>query len=123
MQRLILASFLLFMVSACAVFGPTGPDVYPVFFVPRTSDLTPEAQQIVRQAAANAQRRKLSKIEIAVPPPPAGGAQLAEGRYTAIQNIISATGIDTKLFSRAPLSMSATALAGGTDRAEIRFVP
>lgn len=123
MQRFILASFLTFLISACAVFGPSGPDVYPVFFVPRTSDLTPEAQQIVRQAAANAQRRKLSKIEIAMPATPPGGAQLAEGRYTAIQNIISATGVDTKLFAHAALSMSAAAVAGGTDRAEIRFVP
>jgi hypothetical protein len=93
-----------------------------VFFQPRTSELASDAQAIVRQAAMAAQQRKASKIEIAVPPAVPGGPNVVEGRYTAIQNIISASGANPGVYSRAVLSQNATTLAGGNDRAEIRLV-
>lgn len=109
--------------APAAVQAPLPPDRYVVFFTPRTSDLAAEAQTIVRQAAAAAKIRKASRIDIAVPARVPGGPNIVESRYTAIQNIISATGADPGLYSRVELSSGALALPGGVDRCEIRLIP
>ena len=123
MSRIIAICVVLVLASACSTFRASGPDRYVVFFSPRTAQLTPEAQQVVRQAAVAAQKRKASEVEIAVPPEAPSSSNLVEGRYTAIQNIFSATGIDAKHYARAVLSADATTVPGGNDRAEIRLVP
>ena len=99
------------------------PDRFVVFFQPQTARLAAEALAIVRQAADAAQKRKPSKIEIAVPPKIAGGPDVVEGRYTAIQNIFAAAGSDPALYSHVMLSSDGLNLPGGNDRAEIRLIP
>ena len=64
-----------------------------LFFIPGTTQLSPEAQQIVRQAAGDA-RTERAKIVIAIPPDTPGGVRLVEGRRTAVENILSAAGTD-----------------------------
>ena len=93
------------------------PDHYVVFFAPRTAQLAFDAQEIVREAAAAAKLRKASKIEIAVPPAVPGGTNVVEDRYTAIQNIISASGADPGLYAHAVLSIDAI------DRREVSTAP
>jgi hypothetical protein len=97
--------------------------LFIVFFVPGTVRLTPDAQEIVRQAAGMALESKVSKIEIAVPRNAPGGAPLVEGRMTSIQNILSAAHVDQKLLAQADLSDAAASLPGAADRAEIRLLP
>ena len=92
-----------------------------LFFVPGTTQLSPEAQQIVRQAADDA-RTERAKIVIAIPPDTPGGVRLVEGRRTAVENILSAAGTDAKLYSTVPLAAAGTAPQGGIDRAEIRLI-
>jgi hypothetical protein len=130
-MRKLLICLALIVTAGCSTFrGPAPqpaqavlpPDHYVVFFQPRTSELAVEAQAIVRQAAMAAQQRKASKIEIAVPPAVPGGPNVVEGRYTAIQNIISASGANPGVYTRSVLSQNAAALPGGTDRAEITLV-
>ena len=134
-MRRLLFCFALIVTAGCSTLRPTAPpaaqpaaqavlppDRYVVFFEPRTSELASDAQAIIRQAAMAAQTRKASKIEIAIPAAVAGGPNVAEGRYTAIQNIISASGADPGIYSHAVLSQSAVSLPGGNDRAEIRLV-
>ena len=133
MVRGIFIGMAMMVVAACATLrgpgpGPSAPqaavpDHYVVFFEPQTAQLAAEAQAIVRQAADAAQKRKPSKIEIAVPPRVAGGPDVVEGRYTAIQNIISATGADPALYSKVQLSSDGLNLPGASDRAEIRLIP
>jgi len=125
-------AFILFAVlvtGACGTLGITRrqqaalpPDHYVVFFSPRTAQLADDAQMIVRQAALAVRQRKPSKIEIAVPPAVPGGANVVEGRYTAIQNMISAAGGDPSVYARVVLSSDAQRLPGGNDRAEIRLL-
>ena len=128
-MRKLLVCIALILTTGCSTFrtlapqsAPPLPDHYVVFFQPRTSELASDAQAIVRQAAMAAQQRKASRIEIAVPPAVPGGPNVVEGRYTAIQNIIAASGANPGVYSRAVLSQNATTLAGGNDRAEIRLV-
>jgi len=137
MPRLFMLSIVLVLACACSTFRGTpqtaaapqpvaaapAPDRYVVFFSPRTAELATEAQFVVRQAAAAAQKRRMSRIEIAVPPVAPSGSDLVEGRYTAIQNIIAASGVDPKLYTRAELSSDAMTLPGANDRAEIRLIP
>jgi hypothetical protein len=130
-MRKLLICLALVATTGCSTFhGPAPqpaqavlpPDHYVVFFQPRTSELAVEAQAIVRQAAMAAHQRKASKIEIAVPPAVPGGPNVVEGRYTAIQNIIAASGADPGVYARVVLSQNAVTLPGGNDRAEIRLV-
>jgi hypothetical protein len=97
-------------------------DFFVLFFNPGTSQLAPEAQQIVRQAAANARTVRASQIVIAIPPDTPGGRQLVEGRRTAVENILSAAGTDPKIYSRVPLVAAGASPPGAIDRAEIRLV-
>jgi hypothetical protein len=108
--------------SARAAPVPQKPDRYVVFFAPGTAHLTAEAQEIVRKAAEAAQERTTTRIEIALPPAIAGGADMVDGRYTAIQNIFAASGADPTLYGRAVLMKDAIDLRGGNDRAEIRLI-
>ena len=110
--------------AGCSLFrGTPTQDFYVVFFVPGTTQLAPEAEQIVRQAAANARAARASKIVIAIPPDTPGGMRLVEGRRTAVENILSAAGTDPKLYAAVPLAAAAgTAAQGAIDRAEIRLV-
>lgn len=135
-MRRFLAGLVLIALAGCGTFrAETGPvftapapvqaalpDHYVVFFAPRTAQLASDAQEIVREAAAAAKLRKASTIEIAVPPAVPGGANVVEDRYTAIQNIISASGATPGLYMRVVLTSDAMALPGGGDRAEIRLI-
>jgi hypothetical protein len=103
--------------------APPKQSFFAVFFVPGTMRLTPEAEQIVRQVAGIAATSRTSKIEVAVPVDTPGGVALREGRFTAIQNVLSASNVNPMLFTRVPLSDATGALQGAVDRAEIRLVP
>ena len=134
MLRKVLAGLAVIVLAGCGTFhgginsaslapaAPMPPDHYVVFFAPRTAQLAVDAQEIVREAAAAAKLRKASKIEIAVPPAVPGGSNVVEDRYTAIQNIISAAGMDPGLYKHVVLSSDAMVLPGGVDRAEIRLI-
>jgi hypothetical protein len=103
--------------------APPKQNLFVLFFIPGTIRLAPEAEQIVRQAAGIASSTKTSKIEVAVPVDTPGGATLREGRFTAIQNVLSASKVNPMLFARQPLSEAAAKLPGAADRAEIRLLP
>jgi hypothetical protein len=123
MARMLIASVMLVALAGCAALrGPPAQSFFVVFFVPGTTQLAPEAQQIVRQAAAGARTQKVSKIQVAVPPDTPGGVQLVEGRFTAIENILSASGVDAKLYARTPLMTAGPNVPGAVNRAEIRLV-
>ena len=100
----------------------TPRDSFILFFVPGTTQLDPDAQQIVKQAAFRARSQKLMRIEIAVPPDTPGGLKLVEGRMTAIQNILSVEGADPKLYVRGPAAEQAVVIPAAANRAEIRLV-
>lgn len=112
-----------FCVLAGCATTPPRQNFFVLFFVPGTVRLAPEAEQIVRQAAATALMAKVSKIEIAVAQDTPGGVPLREGRATAIQNILSASHVDSKLYARANMPPAAASVAGAADRAEITLVP
>ena len=123
MTRIFAACLLALSLLGCSLFRSTPPqDFFVLFFNPGTAQLAPEAQQIVRQAAANARAARSSKIVIAIPPDTPGGMRLVEGRRTAVENILSAAGTDPKLYSAIPLAAAGPAPQGAMDRAEIRLV-
>jgi hypothetical protein len=123
MTRILAACLLALSLLGCSLFRSMPPqDFFVLFFNPGTTQLAPEAQQIVRQAAANARAARASKIIIAIPPDTPGGVRLVEGRRTAVENILSAAGTDPKLYSAVPLAAAGPAPQGAIDRAEIRLV-
>jgi hypothetical protein len=123
MSRILAACLLALSLLGCSLFRSMPPqDFFVLFFNPGTTQLAPEAQQIVRQAAASARAARASKIVIAIPPDTPGGVRLVEGRRTAVENILSAAGTDPKLYTAVPLAAAGTAAQGAIDRAEIRLV-
>jgi hypothetical protein len=123
MRRAALVLMLAVVLSNCSVFQQKpGQDFFGVFFVPGTTELSPDAQAIVRQAAQSAKDIHAARIDVALPPDAPGGADLTEGRFTAIQNILSASGIGAGVLQRASLSDAAAKLPGAADRAEIRLL-
>ena len=124
MRHTIVVVTILGLLAGCmSMPAPPKQTVFAVFFIPGTIRLAPEAEQIVRQAAAVAATTKTSRIEVAVPLDTPGGMALREGRFTAIQNVLSASPVNPMLFQRVPLSDAAAKLPGGADRAEIHLVP
>src|SRR5882762_7394297 len=120
MSRILAACLLALSLLGCSLFRSMPPqDFFVLFFNPGTTQLAPEAQQIVRQAAANARAARASKIVIAIPPDTPGGMRLVEGRRTAVENMLSAAGTDPKLYSAVPLAAAGVAPQGAIDRAEI----
>jgi membrane-bound ClpP family serine protease len=123
MTRILVVCLLAMSLLACSLFRSTpSQDFFVLFFVPGTTKLAPEAEQIVRQASGNAKAARATKIVIAIPPDTPGGVRLVEGRRTAVENILSAAGTDTKLYSTVPLADAGTAPQGAIDRAEIWLV-
>lgn len=122
-QSIVLVMILGLLAGCMSMPAPPKQSFFVVFFVPGTVRLAPEAEQIVRQVASIASMSKTAKIEVSVPADAPGGAALREGRFTSIQNILSASRINPMLFSRAPLAGAAAGVPGANDRAEIRLVP
>jgi hypothetical protein len=123
MTRILVTCLLALSLLGCSLFRSTPPqDFFVLFFVPGTTKLAPEAEQIVRQAAASTRTTQVSKVVIAIPPDTPGGVRLVEGRQTAVENILSAAGTNPKLYSAVPLVAAGTAPQGAIDRAEIRLI-
>ena len=124
MRRGVVVLMISGLLTGCMTMpAPPKQNLFVLFFIPGTIRLAPEAEQIVRQAAGIASSTKTSKIEVSVPIDAPGSTALREGRFTAIQNVLSASKINPMLFARQPLSEGATKLPGAADRAEIRLLP
>jgi hypothetical protein len=128
-RRGVIVVTLVSLLSGCMLLRPSTMPSAPkqslfiLFFVPGTSRLAPEAEQIVRQAAGIALESNVSKIEIALPRDTPGGTPLVEGRVTAIQNILSAAHVEQKFLAPTVLLDGAPALPAAADRAEVRLLP
>jgi hypothetical protein len=126
-HRKLIAMTLLSLLTGCMLLQRSTmiapkQNLFVVFFVPGTSHLTPEAEQIVRQAAGTALQNMVTKIEIAVPRDTPGGVPLVEGRVTAIQNLLSASHVEQKYLAPTVLLDTAT-IPAAVDRAEVRLLP
>jgi hypothetical protein len=128
-RRAFIVVTLLSLLTGCMLVRPSTMPPPPkqtlfiLFFVPGTSRLAPEAEQIVRQAAGIAQQSKVSKIEIAVPRDTPGGVPLVEARVTAIQNILSAAHVEQNFFAPTVLLDATPTVPAAADRAEVRLLP
>jgi hypothetical protein len=108
--------------SRAAIRNVSNQDFFVMFFVPGSEDISPEARFIVEQAAASAKAQEASAIEIALSSGASGQAGLFDPRATAIENVLSAEGVEAVHFVRRRLSKSEISIPGTEDRAEIRIV-
>jgi len=104
-----------------AAIGDT-PEFFVMFFVPGSSEISPEARWIVARAAASAKIEEASTIEVALSPDPSRRSGLFEARAAAIESVLSAEGATTLHFARRPLSKDEISIPGAASRAEIRIV-
>ncbi len=125
MRRFLSLVAVAMLAANCQTMAPAPAetqDFFLVFFRPASAQLTEPAAEIVRQAARNALSQHVARVEISVPAD-APGRTLTEGRFTAIQNVLSASGVAPELLQRLSLMATGMQLPGGADRAEIRLVP
>ena len=127
MRRITLLAVLAIGLAGCKT-APPQPITknYLVFFHFDSADLSPEARQIVDQAAAGAKTMKPSTVAIAgfadKVGTPAYNQHLSERRVAAVQQALVADGVDPKLFLRIPLGDADAAIEGtGDRRVEIRL--
>jgi outer membrane protein OmpA-like peptidoglycan-associated protein len=111
---------------ACRSPVPQPPASFIVFFHFDSSDLTPEARQIVGQAAQKARSSHASTVTIAGYTDQAGSPHynlhLADRRIAAVEQALVTDGVDPRLFLRIPLPDAETALEPTADRrVEIRL--
>ncbi len=108
--------------SHAAIRGAPNRDFFVMFFVPDSTEISPEARWIVEQAAASARNQEASTIEIAMSPDASGHEGLFKARAAAIENVLSGKGAEAVHFVRRPLSDAENSIPGAESRAEIRIV-
>src|SRR5689334_423880 len=88
--------------AACQTKVPQSPKTFLVFFLFEGADLSPEAHQVVDQAAAAVKDMKPATVTVAGFAGPIGtpahNMQLSERRIQAVEQALIADGVDPRLF-------------------------
>jgi len=108
--------------SHAAIRNDSNHDFFVMFFVPGSTEISPEARWIVSRAAATAKNQEATTIEIALSADGSGGTHLFKARAAAIETLLSAEGANAIHFARRPLSKSEISIPGADSRAELRIV-
>lgn len=102
------------------------PNKYIVFFPPRVTSLTPEAREIALQAAQHAKEMNPAYIQLAGyigdGPTARIDKDLTERRFAAVEEVLSAEGLDPKVFLRVPLVDDTPLPATALRRVEIYLI-
>lgn len=112
--------------AGCKTAPPSTPRTYLVFFHSDSADLSPEARQVVDQAAAGVTAFKPSTVAVASfadkVGTPAYNQHLSERRVAAVEQALVADGVSPGLLLRVPLAEAEAANQGtGDRRVEIRL--
>ena len=101
------------------------PENYIVFFAFNSAQLDETAQGVISQAAEDALNNQPSTIEISgftgEGPNARTSAQIANQRYAAVAEALSARGLDSSLFARGELMDEASVPDAAVRRIEIRL--
>jgi outer membrane protein OmpA-like peptidoglycan-associated protein len=115
--------------AACATESvPTlpEPNKYVVFFPAGATSLTPEAREIVLKAAGHAKEMNPAYVQLAGyignGPTARTDRGLTERRYAAVEEALTAQGIDPKVFLRVPLVDETPLPATAVRRVEIYLI-
>ena len=102
------------------------PNKYVVFFPPTVTSLTSEAREIVVKAAAHAKEINPAYVQLAGyigdGPTARTDKGLTERRYAAVEEVLSAQGVDPKLYLRVPLADEVPLPATAVRRVEIYLI-
>ena len=118
--------------AGCGTFGfgssppPAPPRSYIVFFQGSSLDIPPDAQTIVRSAAAEARGNPAQMVEVAGPSTkiaPHYNPGLAEPRIAAVERALIANGVPKERLVRAEITTDALKTdITGAQRVEIHMV-
>jgi outer membrane protein OmpA-like peptidoglycan-associated protein len=118
--------FCLLLAGCGTLFNSEPPPAYVVFFPDNSLDITPDAQAIVKSAAAKASFNPGQMVAVAGPSTkiaPGYNPGLAEPRIAAVERALVAAGVPTSRLVRASLTTAnAKVDATGAQRVEIRLV-
>lgn len=115
--------------AACEMTAPAPapePNKYVVFFPPTVTSLTPEALEIAVRAAAHAKEMNPAYVQLAGyigdGPTARTDKGLTERRYAAVEEAMTAQGVDPKVFLRVPLVDETPLPATAVRRVEIYLI-
>ncbi|HEY1288723.1 MAG TPA: hypothetical protein VGF58_10400 [Burkholderiales bacterium] len=119
-----------FVLVSCATAPESAkapePNKYVVFFPPTVTSLTPEAREIVVRAATHAKEMNPAYVQLAGyigdGPTARTDKGLTERRYAAVEEALSAQGLDPKLYLRVPLADEVPLPATAVRRVEIYLI-
>jgi outer membrane protein OmpA-like peptidoglycan-associated protein len=116
--------------AGCGMMAPEPnapePNKYVVFFPPAATSLTPEAREIAVRAAKHAKEMNPAYVQLAGyignGPTARTDRGLTERRYAAVEEVLTAEGLDPKVFLRVPLVDETPLPATAVRRVEIYLV-
>src|SRR4051812_40482448 len=92
--------FAVLALASCQSASPSLPATFIVFFHSGSTELTPEAQTAIAQAATAAQASRPSHVAIASGVAQGDNLRLAEPRYQAVQRALIARGVAAASIAR-----------------------
>ena len=120
-MKYCIAAFLFFALTGCATFNRDQPSVYVVFFQKAGTELSPDAQRIISDAARTIRQTHPDSVIIAAGA--LAGDNLTEPRVVAVHQALVSNGVDTALIARAGIPDGPANIGGtGDQRVEIRLV-
>jgi len=125
-MRLAALLFCLVLAGCGTLFSSEPPPAYVVFFADNSLDIAPDAQAIVKSAAAKANLNPGQMVAVAGPSTkvaPGYNPGLAEPRIAAVERALIAAGVPSNRLVRASLTTgNAKVDVTGAQRVEIRLV-
>jgi outer membrane protein OmpA-like peptidoglycan-associated protein len=114
--------------SGCATYTRVhdyfyGPPRFIVFFPGDSATLTPDAQAIVKSAAARIASRHPASVVIAAGVVPGDNMDLSAPRFAAVHDALVADGVSEDVIARAPIpgpTLAETTAKPGTSTADQR---
>jgi outer membrane protein OmpA-like peptidoglycan-associated protein len=102
--------------AGCSTFGHRTQPVFNVFFHSGSTQLTPEASQIVDSAAISIKEGRPAKVIISAGAAPGDNLRFAEARFKTVQTQLVARGVDPAILVRATLVEAPVELGPTADR-------
>jgi hypothetical protein len=102
------------------VYGP--PTTFIVFFPEKSADLTPDAVDIVKTAAAEIARQHPATVQIAAGVAPGGNMEMSQPRFAAVRKRLVDDGVAQDLIARSAIPDPKLDTGPARQRVEIRLL-
>jgi outer membrane protein OmpA-like peptidoglycan-associated protein len=125
MRVWIASLFVCLVLAGCGtmhdfVYGQ--PTTFIVFFPVKSADLTPDAADIVKTAAAEIRRQHPATVAIAAGVAAGGNMEMSQPRFAAVRKLLIDDGVDENIIARSAIADPKLDTGPARQRVEIRLL-